>query len=174
MTLGIIPDDVGVGTAVVAGAQMSPRNYLLPYIPTVAAAVTRTPGPIASKNFFTNGSGTSTGAGATNYYAVGCADAAQICQGVFPLSGTLRNLYMTVQTAPVGAESYVSTLMAGTGAAPAATTLTCTISGANTTCKDLTHAARVAAGDTFDVRVVASGGAAGTGFVTFGFELDTP
>lgn len=68
----------------------------------------------------------------------------------------IRNLRAHLGTAPGGADTVVVTVFVN----GVATTITCTISAANTDASDLTHAAIVAPGDLISFQVVKSGAAA--------------
>ena len=72
---------------------------------------------------------------------------------VFPISGTLRNLYVEVSTAPGGGNSRTFTVRKNS----TSTALTCTIAGAATSCSDLVNTVTIAAGDTAVLQHTPSG-----------------
>lgn len=118
--------------------------------------------------------GANLAAGSTTYVLPGASATASIndAAAIAPIVGTARNMRVRVQTAPGVGETYIVTLNKGAAGAIAATSLTCTISGTDKTCSDLTNTASLAAGNQWNATIVASGGAAGTGVWGIGFELD--
>lgn len=76
-----------------------------------------------------------------------------------PVAGTLTNLYCAVTAAAGAGDSWIFTVAAGSAPASlAASTSTCTISGASAVaCNDTTHTVSVAAGDVMDFKVEATG-----------------
>lgn len=118
--------------------------------------------------------GANLAAGTTTYVLPGASATASIndAAAIAPIAATARNLRVRVQTAPGVGQTYVITLNKGAAGAIAATSVTCTISGTNTTCNDLTNTASLAAGNQWNATIVASAGAAGTGVWGIGFEYD--
>lgn len=104
-------------------------------------------------------------AGATNYTATGGTGTTQNFENPVSYNVTINNLNFNAGAFPGTGQTYTITLMAGTPGAMTATAVTCTISGAGSgisNCKDTTHTAALTAYQAYAVRVVASGGAAGT------------
>lgn len=89
--------------------------------------------------------------------------------GIAPIAGHLKNLYISSSAAPGASQSYTFTLRINTNGQ----TLTCSISGAATTCNDTSHSVAIAAGQTYDFQVVTSASAANAIF-TGGMEFDNP
>jgi len=77
----------------------------------------------------------------------------EVAIGVATRSGNPRNLYCFATAAPGGADTAVYTVRKNS----ADSTLTCTMTGAATTCNDTTHTLTVAAGDRYSVKVVSTG-----------------
>lgn len=73
-----------------------------------------------------------------------------------PVAMTIDKLYASYNTAPVGAQTYIATMRKN----GVDTTLTCTVTGAATSCNDTTHSFTVIAGDLVDAKIVASATAA--------------
>lgn len=97
-------------------------------------------------------------AGATNFVGTIGNNAVEAnVRMVAPCAGTIRNLYVVTDAAPGAGQTFIYTIRKN-GADGA---ITCTLSGAAaTTGNDTTNTATVAAGDTFDVKVVISAAAA--------------
>ena len=74
-------------------------------------------------------------------------------QTLFPVAGTVDRFEVFAEASPGGAASWTVTFRA----ANADSTLTCTISGSNTRCQDLTHTQTISAGDAIAVKAVPSG-----------------
>jgi hypothetical protein len=72
---------------------------------------------------------------------------------VISTPGTIKDLQVRLEGSPGAGKSYAFTLMIGASAQ----TLTCTISGTDTTATDVTHTVAVAAGNLVSIRCVASG-----------------
>lgn len=110
-----------------------------------------------TKSVFCFGTG-AIAAGATNYVgAIGNNAVEANVRMVAPVAGTLRNLYVVADAAPGAGQTFIYTVRKN----GADDTITCTLSGAAaTTGNDTTHTDSVAAGDTFDVKVVISAAAA--------------
>jgi hypothetical protein len=72
---------------------------------------------------------------------------------VFPTSGTLKNLYVQVLTAPGTGNSRTFTVRKNS----VSTALACTISGTETRCSDLVNTVTIAAGDTGALQMTVSG-----------------
>jgi hypothetical protein len=72
---------------------------------------------------------------------------------VFPTAGTLKNAYVVLNNAPTAGKSYALTLFKN----GIATTITATVSDANTTATDTTNSVTVAAGDILYWAIVPSG-----------------
>lgn len=108
--------------------------------------------PAATTNFYAL-SGASPGSGTE-------ANRQQLSQ-----SGTIQDFYFRALAAPAGADTFVATIKIN----GSNSTVTCTITGAATTCNDLfgttTHSATVTAGQTVDMSVVSSATATATGFL---------
>lgn len=96
----------------------------------------------------------------TLYTAPGGVGTTQNFEGIMALTGTLSNLSVQLATAPGVGQNAVVTLYTGTPKTMTASTVTCTISDANTSCSDLTHSVSVAARDAYSVQIVWSAGAA--------------
>lgn len=86
---------------------------------------------------------------------------------------TVKKLYMSYGTAPGGSLNRVLAVMNG----GASTGVTCTVTGAATTCNDTTHSQAITAGTTLSVRDIADNGVAAgvyrSGFVT-SIDASTP
>ena len=74
-------------------------------------------------------------------------------QALFPVAGTVDRFEVFAEASPGGSASWTVTFRA----ANADSTLTCTISGSNTRCQDLTHTQTISAGDAIAVKAVPSG-----------------
>jgi len=74
-------------------------------------------------------------------------------QNIIPASGTLKNFFVFIEAAPGGATSWTFSARRN----GANTTLTCTISGAATSCSDMTHSAAFVPGDLISVQIISSG-----------------
>jgi hypothetical protein len=70
-------------------------------------------------------------------------------QNIFPTSGTFGNFFAYVNAAPGGTNSWVFTVRKN-GANQA---VTCTVSGSNQSCSDLTHTTTFAQGDVITIQV---------------------
>ena len=96
---------------------------------------------------------TSTAYNSIGTYVNAHTSAAVRSQSVFPLSGTLRNLYVILGVAPGGAASRTVTVnVNGVNAA-----LTCTISASGTTGNDTSHTVAINAGDLVSIECAVSG-----------------
>lgn len=73
-----------------------------------------------------------------------------------PVTGTFRNMYINVSTAPVGVQTVIATLRVN----GSDTAVTCTITGAATSCSDTSNSAAVTAGQLWSIKVVYSATAA--------------
>ena len=101
--------------------------------------------------------------GLTYYFAVDAAGVNQNYGNIAAKSGTLSTLYISTAASPGAGQTYVFTLYVGTLRAMAATSVTCTVSGASaTSCSDLVDTAAITAGQEWAVQLVTSSGAAGT------------
>lgn len=69
---------------------------------------------------------------------------------------TLKNLRVKISTSPVGAETVTVTLRKNGAATGSPGNVTCQITGAATTCSDLTNVATYSAADTVDIQIVHS------------------
>lgn len=118
---------------------------------------------------FGNYSGGGTGAlGAATVYLVApgqAASATEIPLALATRAGTLRNLRCSLGTAPGGADTVAVTVRA----AGADTLLTCTITGAGTTCSDTSNTPAATAGQSLSIKAVSSAGTAAD--LTCSFEL---
>ena len=88
---------------------------------------------------------------------------------VSPLAGTVKNLYVGVNTAPGGSSSYAFTVRKNS----ANQSVTCTISGAGTTCNDTTNSFTVAVGDPIALSSVSSGTIATATIARFAVVVQT-
>ncbi len=79
-------------------------------------------------------------------------------QNIIPTAGTIKNFFVFIQAPPGGVASYTFTVRRQTLPAPsAATAVTCTITGAATSCSDPTHTAAFAAGDLIAISITPAG-----------------
>jgi hypothetical protein len=76
-------------------------------------------------------------------------------QSIIPAAGTVKNFYVLAQQGPGTGNSWTMTVRKNS----TDTSVTCTISGTNTTCSDKSHTAVFAAGDLISVGVTGDGGA---------------
>ena len=110
------------------------------------------------------------GAGATVYPLPGSGTAAEAAAELkIPVArtGTIRNLYVKMVTAPAGA--VVDTITVRKGGADQ--TLICTVTAAATTGNDTTHSFSVVAGNELSVKYVAGAGStAANAIVSFEFD----
>lgn len=74
-------------------------------------------------------------------------------RSVVPIAGTLKNLYIRLGAAPTAGKSFAFTVEKN----GSDSTITCTVSDANTSCNDTTHTLSLAAGDTISIKSVPSG-----------------
>lgn len=92
-----------------------------------------------------------------------------IVRMVMPVAGVLRKLYVVAAAVAGAAQSFTYTVRVN----GVDTTITCAVSGASaTTANDTTHTASVVAGDTVDIKLVTSAGAAAVRHA-IGLELAT-
>ena len=77
-----------------------------------------------------------------------------------PMTGTLRRLTFRTTTAPTGSDTAIATVRKNN----ADTGLTCTVTGAGTTCNDDSNTVAVVQGDTLELKVVTSATAATLGY----------
>lgn len=108
------------------------------------------------------------GAGATQFFVVGGSATELNIYGVAPATGTFRNLYLNLNTAPGGVQTDTFTLRVN----GADTAITFVVTGAAVSGSDLTHAVPVTKGQTWSIKIVGSAAAAAT-IVNGGIELDT-
>ncbi len=105
----------------------------------------------------------------TTTYILNCANATfGLCAAVAPLDATVKNLFVVTNTSPGTGQSYMITFATNVSS----TALSCTISGAATSCSDKTHSANVIAGQQYTIKLTSSPGAAPVN-LTWGAELDT-
>jgi Ca2+/Na+ antiporter len=98
-----------------------------------------------------------------------CANATfGLCAAVAPLDATAKNLFIVTNAAPGTGQQYTITFATNISS----TILSCTISGAATSCSDKIHNANIAAGQQYTVKFTSSAGAAPVN-ITWGAELDT-
>lgn len=127
------------------------------------------------RQILTGATGGTIAAGTTSaflYQSVGASSGAGV-SGIFPLSGTIKNFYAGVTTAPGAGQTFTMTVLVGTLGSPSASALTCTMSN-TTTCNDTTHSVTVTAGQAYSFQIVASGSATSTAGVTAAIEFDNP
>jgi hypothetical protein len=74
-------------------------------------------------------------------------------QNIFPVNGTLKNFYVFLETAPGGADSWTVVVRRNS----VDTGITCTITGATTSCSDLTHSQAFVPGDLISIRIFQGG-----------------
>lgn len=72
---------------------------------------------------------------------------------LFPVAGTLKTLYVDVDTAPGAGKNYAFTIMKN----GVATGLGCTLADTNTRCTDLNNSVSIVAGDSLSIRSVPTG-----------------
>lgn len=108
------------------------------------------------------------GAGATQFFVVGGSATELNVYGVAPATGTFRNLWLNLNTAPGGVQTDTFTLRVN----GADTAITCVVTGAAVSGSDITHAVPVTKGQTWSIKIVGSAAAAAT-IVNGGIELDT-
>ena len=107
-------------------------------------------------------------AAATTYYCGSTESSTQtLASGLVARAGTFKNLYTQQSAAPGGATTTIYTLYVN----GSSTSVTCTTTGAATTCSDLTHTAAITAGQSFSVQAVNLAAAAAT-VPVLGIELD--
>jgi hypothetical protein len=96
-------------------------------------------------------------AGTTQYFGpAGCFSTSDpVVATPVSTAMTLKNFYVVSNTAPVGAQTYVVTVRKNN----VDTAVTCTITGAATSCNDTTHTVAFAAGDRISAGVVSSASA---------------
>lgn len=89
-----------------------------------------------------------------------CTTVNTACRLVAPMSGTLKRLTIRTTAAPGGSDTAVFTVRQNN----ADTSLTCTVSGAGTTCNDDSNTVSVTVSDTIELKVVTSATAATLGW----------
>jgi hypothetical protein len=105
----------------------------------------------------------------TTTYMLNCANATfGLCAAVAPLDATAKNLFVVTNAAPGTGQQYTITFATNISS----TVLSCTISGAATSCSDKIHNANIVAGQQYTVKFTSSAGAAPVN-ITWGAELDT-
>lgn len=77
---------------------------------------------------------------------------------VFPFSGTVKNFYISLKTAPGSGKTQIVMVRKN----EADTTLTCTVADTNTACNDTTHSFTVAAADRLTLKISGTGTPANT------------
>jgi hypothetical protein len=77
-------------------------------------------------------------------------------QNIFPVSGSLKNFYVALETAPGGGDSWTFVVRRN----GVDTAVTCTASGSATSCSDLTHSQAFVPGDLISIRILQGGSAA--------------
>jgi hypothetical protein len=128
-------------------------------------------GAVTANDSLSGGSTTSIAAGATDYCATaGCASSAAIASTV-PFTGTAVNLKVSLGAAPGTGHTVTATLYTGPYGTLAATTVTCTISNAATSCSDTTHQVNIASGQAWAIQLVVGAGATSTSGQTFGLQF---
>jgi hypothetical protein len=147
-------------------------NITVGHIPIwLATGIIGDGGAVTANTTLAGGSTTSISAGTTDYCAAsGCASSAAIAATV-PFIGTAANLYATVAAAPGTGHTVTATLYTGTYGSLATTALTCTISGAATSCSDTTHQVNILAGQAWAIQLVVGSGATSTGGQSFGMQF---
>lgn len=115
--------------------------------------------------------GAGTGASSTQYINNLLADAteANILQ-IWPLAGTIKNLYVKTTTAQPASGDYVIT--ARKNSADTAVTLTISANAGAGTFSDTSNSFTIAAGDTFDIKCTNGASATSAVILTYGFEFD--
>jgi hypothetical protein len=99
--------------------------------------------------------------GETKYIGLGQSSASDVMLVVIPQGGVVYDLRVVTTGSPGSGQNYVFTVHKN----QAATTVTCTISGGNTTGLDEVNSFSVAAGDVLSLKAVASASADNTGGV---------
>lgn len=84
---------------------------------------------------------------------------------VMPTNGTISELWINLDTSPIGAANYVFTLYKNTSAQ----TQTVTITGAATSGNDIAHPISITAGDTVSLEIIPNGSPAAV-FLSWGFK----
>lgn len=90
-------------------------------------------------------------------------------QVLCPYTGTFRNLFVK-STAPAAAQTLISTLRVN----GSDTSLTCTVTGAGTSCSDTTHTAACTAGQAYSLKTVTSATTGSLASIAAGVEYDYP
>lgn len=90
-------------------------------------------------------------------------------QGTCPYAGRFKFLYLNT-TAPAAGQTIVATFRVNN----ADTALTCTITGAGTSCNDQTHTASCSAGQTYSLKTVTSATSGTINSISGGVEYDAP
>lgn len=137
------------------------KATLKTYLDTLYAPITR------SQSFCcTNGSG-ALAAGSTNYFGIAYSNTTEsLAYLVWPVSGTVKNMYIYSQGSPGVGQTYTATFRNNL----ADTAITCQITSGNNSASDTTHTASVTAGQRWSVKIVLSASAATTNF-TIAFEF---
>lgn len=122
----------------------------------IGGSLSFSPGGLVLKSWDGGGKGT-LGAATVYLTAPGqAASATEVVLGKATRSGSLRNLYCDLGTAPGGADSVVATVrIAGADSA-----LTCSITAAGTSCSDTSNTPAVTAGQRVSIKAVSSAGTA--------------
>ena len=156
------------GTAGVAG----PTGTAGPAGPTGATGPTGPTGPNTGNSFWTGASPT-TGANSTQYIAFGeiatatAIGAEATAQSKIAGACTISNLYVSFATTSNSSHEPVFTVDDNTSS----TGITCTPSGAATSCSDTTHSTTTSAGDLLNVVVANPASANATGIVKVSFKI---
>jgi hypothetical protein len=134
--------------------------------------------PQTSRQSIGTASTTATTAGTTFYYVQGASGTTNAnANSASPISGTFKNLVLSIASAPGTGNSVTVTLYTGSAqGALAATTLTCTISNSSKECDtSLTGLSTVIPAWSYWAWVItASASATSTGTVALGVEFDNP
>jgi hypothetical protein len=124
-------------------------------------------------------SGATVASNTTDYTAPGNQGTTSAIAAICVRACTLQNLYVRVTTAPGASNSVTYTVYSGNINSLSASTITCQISGTNTTSSgtatnaacDTTHSVTLTAGQAWAVQVVTSASATATGSSMYGLDI---
>lgn len=176
---GDVTNSVGsLALTLAAGSASVLNSGTLPAarMPALTGACTTSAGAVATTciiNTTINGGGAinTIAGGGTGWVGVGlqCTATESFCYLPQPQAGTISKFYINTSAAPVGVQTYTITMRKNA----TNQSVTCTITGAATSCNDTTNSFTVAAGDNVSVQIVLSATAASVGASNFGFKLAT-
>lgn len=95
------------------------------------------------------------------------------CQFVFPIGGTIKNLYVNLGAAPGSGNNALVVVKTGNPGSLAGSTVTCTIGNTSTNCNDSIHSVAVTAGQLMTVNVQTSAAFTASNFGA-SIEFDNP